>query len=86
MLIFTSAILLFSVISMRNAIKKITSAFPNEKLMIVHVVNFIVYSLLVIVDVSMLTQGRHYEPYFDDYDKGGEPTPECLDYLNVIYW
>ena len=86
MLIFTSGVLLYSVCMMRSTIKKSTYAFPNEKLMIVHVVNFFVWSILVITNVSLLTEGRVFEKDYEAYVDKGEATERALYYIRVIYW
>ena len=49
LLIFTCFILLYAVLRMRNTIKRIAHAFPNEKLMLVHCINFVVWSILIVV-------------------------------------
>lgn len=59
LLISTSFILLYSVCRMRSTIKSITYAKPNEKLMLVHLVNFVVWCILVTVQVSLNSEDRH---------------------------
>ena len=86
MLIFTAGVLLYSVCMMRSTIKKSTYAFPNEKLMIVHVVNFFTWSILVITNVSLLTNGRRFEKDYEAFVKKGEATDRALKYIRVIYW
>ena len=86
MLIFTAGVLLVAVCKMRSTIKKSTYAFPNEKLMIVHVVNFFVWSIFVITNVSLLTEGRMYEEDYDAYVEYGKATERALYYIECIYW
>ena len=82
MLILTAFILLYSVCRMRSTIKKISHAFPNERLMLVHVVNFIVWAILVTITVTLLTQSRRYLKAYEDM----EVSPEVLEYLKITYW
>ena len=55
LIIFINFVLIHSVSSIRNTIKAIEDKFPNDKLMCVHLVNFIVYTLIFLVTSTMKT-------------------------------
>ena len=46
--IFSNCIIIYAVCKMRSTIKKIGQQFANESLMLIHFVNFTVYSLFEI--------------------------------------
>ena len=48
LIFFINFVLIYSVCKIRNTIKAIEDKFPNDTLMIVHLVNFIVYSLMLL--------------------------------------
>ena len=53
MFVFTFGILFYSVVRMRKTIKSIAYAFPNERLMIIHFINFPFWSALVVTDTVL---------------------------------
>ena len=50
--------------------------------MIVHIINFMVWSTLVVGDVTLMTEERKYEPAY----MAGETNEAALNYLKVEYW
>ena len=65
LLIFTCFILLYSVLRIRSTIKEIAYAFPNEKLMILHFVNFVVWSVLVVFQTGLSIAAMNIEDKVD---------------------
>ena len=77
MLIFTCFILLYSVLKIRRTIKEIAYAFPNEKLMCVHLINFVVWSVLVILQTILSILAVNLEEKVDP----NVPSQDKLEYF-----
>ena len=53
LIFFINFVLIYSVCKIRNTIKAIEDKFPNDTLMIVHLVNFIVYSVMLLTTSTL---------------------------------
>ena len=77
LLIFTCFILLYSVLRIRITIKEIAYAFPNEKLMCVHLINFVVWSVLVVLQTALSIFAMNIEEKVDP----DVPSEDTLKYF-----
>ena len=81
MLLFTFGILFFSVVRMRKTIKSIAYAFPNERLITIHFINFPTWTILVLADtalnLSLLSMGKVNEFSSDE---------EKLRFKKIYFW
>ena len=77
LLIFTCFILLYSVLRIRSTIKEIAYAFPNEKLMCVHLINFVVWSVLVVLQTALSIFAMNIEEKVDQ----DVPSEHTLKYF-----
>ena len=82
LLIGTCFILLYAVLRMRSTIKRIAHAFPNEKLMLVHCFNFVVWSVLVVVLAAIGSAGRKAHSKLEP-DVNNEAK---LTFWKISYW
>ena len=82
LLIFTCFILLYSVLRMRATIKKIAYAFPNEKLMLVHIINFLVWCILVGVVIGLGIADRKTSKDV----VSGVHNNAMLSYFKLAWW
>lgn len=89
---FINFILIYSVCKIRNTIKAIEDRFPNDTLMIVHLVNFIVYSAVLLTTSTLdlicaLEFTRNGEPI----EEGDMSKASCRDgyyagfFQNIFY-
>ena len=54
LILLSTLVLAWSVVVIRHTIRSLTNAFPNEKLIRVHIVNSCIYSLLFLILTSLL--------------------------------
>ena len=52
LVIFINFLLVYSVWKIRKTIKAIEDKFPNDRLVIVHLVNFIVYTVMLLITTT----------------------------------
>ena len=55
LILFINFVLIYSVSSIRNTIKTVEDKLSNDRLMIVHLINFIVYTLMFLVTSTLYT-------------------------------
>ena len=74
LIIFINYILIYSVSSIRGTIKAIEEKFPNDTLMVIHLVNFIAYTIIFLVSSSFYavcaTKQDKEEVELEDFDIG----------------
>ena len=52
-IIFINYVLIYSVSSIRSTIKAIEERFPNDKLMVIHLFNFIIYTAIFLTNGTL---------------------------------
>ena len=64
MIIFINVALIYGVLSIHKTIKSVEHAFPNESLMMVHLLNFVVYTCMFLVTSTLVIvcDGKNVEP------------------------
>ena len=78
------AVLSFSVLRMRHSITSTTPAKPNDRLVAVHLVNFVVYTVLFFGVILVI---KHFIELYDKMKSLEEGTVEYNDvYIKFLKW
>ena len=86
MIIFINFVLIYSVSSIRSTIKAVEEKFPNDKLMVIHLFNFIVYTLIFFSVGTLKTLCSIDDQQTDPPDMGNFSIGVCKDsfYMEFI--
>ena len=90
-IIFINFVLIYSVSSIRSTIKSIEEKFPNDKLMVIHLFNFVVYTIIFLTVGTLKTLCSTSDQQSDSPNYGNFNISQCegafyMDNLENLFY
>ena len=84
-LLFVFSMLLYAVIGIRRTIKQVAHAFPRERLICIHFINFVLWLALILTETILGTISDFMDFKIDDLTPDEKLTHNKILYSSLIF-